>query len=82
MRYFPTKFPKGRVPDRTYFFNIMNTVMEGYVKEIMTHANNVRATQVHEAQATQTIEITDDWYEKLQAIPFVSCKYMIHNNFL
>ena len=74
MRYFPTKFPKGRVPDRTYFFNIMNTVMEGYVKEIMTHANHVRATQGYEAQAAQTIEITDDWYEKLQAIPFVSCK--------
>jgi len=31
MRYFPTKFPKGRVPDRTYFFNIMQTVMEDYV---------------------------------------------------
>ena len=49
MRYFPTKFPKDRVPDRTYFFNIMNTVMEGYVKEIMTHAQRTRATQAHEA---------------------------------
>ena len=35
MRYFPTKFPKGRVPDRAYFFNIMNTVMEGYVQAII-----------------------------------------------
>ena len=31
MKFFPSKFPKGRFPDRKYFFNIMNTVMEEYV---------------------------------------------------
>ena len=31
MLYFPRKFPKGHLPDRAYFFNIMNTMMEGYV---------------------------------------------------
>ena len=25
MMYFPSKLPKGRVPDREYFFNILNT---------------------------------------------------------
>ena len=25
MLYFPNKLPKGRVPDREYFFNILNT---------------------------------------------------------
>ena len=25
MKYFPNKLPKGRVPDREYFFNILNT---------------------------------------------------------
>ena len=25
MLYFPTKMAKGRVPDREYFFNILNT---------------------------------------------------------
>jgi hypothetical protein len=24
-RYFPNTFPKGRVPDRNYFWNILNT---------------------------------------------------------
>ena len=24
-KYFPDKLPKGRVPDREYFFNILNT---------------------------------------------------------
>ena len=25
LRHFPAEFPKGRLPDRTYFFNILNT---------------------------------------------------------
>jgi hypothetical protein len=25
MKHFPTKMAKGRVPDREYFFNLMNT---------------------------------------------------------
>jgi len=75
MRYFPAKFPKGRVPDKAYFFNIMNSVMEGYVVSIISHANKVRATRSHEAEAVQTIEITDEWYEKLSSVPFVSCKF-------
>jgi hypothetical protein len=68
MKYFPSKFPVGRLPDRKYFFNIMNTVMEEYVAHIIKHANNVRATKAHNTEAAQTIEITDEWYEKLSAI--------------
>lgn len=79
MRYFPSKFPRGRAPEKTYFFNIMNSTMEGYVSSIMTHANKVRATKTHEAEAAKTIEITDEWYEKLKAIPFVSRKFISDN---
>ena len=31
MRYFPTPGPKTRLPCRVYFFNIMNSLMGGYV---------------------------------------------------
>lgn len=31
MKYFPAKLPKGRVPDRTYFFNILNTRQSAYI---------------------------------------------------
>jgi len=82
MRYLPTKFPKGRAPEKTYFFNIMNTIMEEYVRSIIQHANRVRAEKTHEAEAVQTIEITDDWYEKLKAIPFVSCRFILNSKFL
>ncbi len=29
-KFFPDKMPKGRLPDRDYFFNVMNTVNPDY----------------------------------------------------
>ena len=43
MLYFPDQLPRGRVPDREYFFNIMNTLMEEYTQAIIKHANEQRA---------------------------------------
>jgi hypothetical protein len=39
MRYFPDKFPKGRLPDRGYFWNILNTKQPAYVDLLVKHAN-------------------------------------------
>ena len=30
--FFPTKMPKGRRPDRDYFFNILNTLQGEYLE--------------------------------------------------
>ena len=51
MMYFPSKFPKGRQPDRAYFFNIMNTLMGDYVQQIIKHANAQRHSAANEAMA-------------------------------
>ena len=40
MLYFPSKMAKGRVPDREYFFNILNTFRPTYLHTLITHANN------------------------------------------
>ena len=32
MMFFPSKLPKGRVPDREYFWNIMHTLNSDYVQ--------------------------------------------------
>ena len=74
MRYFPAKLPKGRVPDREYFFNILNTFHEPYLDQIIQHAQNQRMAAQAEAKARETIEISDDWWEALNAVPFVSFK--------
>ena len=62
LSYFPSKLPKQRLPCRSYFFNILNTLMDPYLTEIMKHASLMRNSAVNEAMADQTIEVTDDWY--------------------
>ena len=40
MLYFPDKLPKGRLPDRDYFWNIFNTINEEYVCRLIKHAQD------------------------------------------
>ena len=35
MEYIPSKLPKGRLPDRTYFFNVMNTLYPEYTAKLV-----------------------------------------------
>lgn len=42
MRFFPDKLPIGRLPDRDYFFNMLNTCNPAYVAELIKHANEQR----------------------------------------
>ena len=39
MFFMPSKLPKGRVPDREYRFNVLNTLRESYVRSICEFAN-------------------------------------------
>ena len=39
MMYMPRKLPKGRLPDRVYFFNVLNTLNEAYLTSLIEHAN-------------------------------------------
>ena len=38
MRHFPDEMPKGRLPAREYFFNVMNTGMGDYLQKLIQHA--------------------------------------------
>ena len=42
MKFFPDKLPKGRLPEREYFFNIMNTLIPDYVNRLIKHATEQR----------------------------------------
>lgn len=39
MHYFPDKLPKGKLPQRDYFFNIMNSLNGEYVSMLVKYAN-------------------------------------------
>ena len=77
MQYFPKKLAKGRVPDRDYFFNVLNTFQTDYLQQIIKHANNQRHSTEAEAKEKECIEITDDWWDALNASTFVSCKFLL-----
>jgi len=74
MKHFPSKLSKGRVPDREYFWNIMHTFHENYVQELIKHAHEQRNSPAIQARAIETIEISDKWWEQLNAVPFISRK--------
>ena len=63
MRFFPDKLAKGHLPDREYFFNILNTLYPDYVKRIIQHANQVRNQVTENAEQRDSIEISDAWWE-------------------
>ena len=73
MMYMPDPTADGRFPEREYFWNVLNTLQTAYVQRLLEHANQQRMT-VQEDSDADAIEISDEWWEKLTAMPFVSCK--------
>ncbi len=41
-QYFPDDLPSGKLPDREYTFNVLNTVWPDYTQGIIKHAHNLR----------------------------------------
>ena len=76
MMYFPDKYPQGHPPDREYFFNVLNTLNTQYVSDIIKHANQLRNKGNGEDDNKECIEITDEWWQQLNEIPFSSSKYI------
>ena len=42
MRFLPSRLPKGKYPDREYYFNVLNTVHPTHVKKMVDYANEQR----------------------------------------
>ena len=74
MRYLPTNLPNGRVIDRTYFFNVLNTVQPKYMSGIIEHANRMRNTAADSNARAEQIVVTPEWLEQLEKVPFMSSK--------
>jgi len=69
-KFFPDKYPKGRVSDREYMFNVVNTLHEKVVKELLTHALEQRHMLNIDFQKQESVLITDHWKEALKSLPF------------
>ena len=75
MAYFPDTLPKGRWPDRKYFFNVMNTLYPEYTQTLVQTANNNRCLADDGEGAGAAIHVSEEWWAKLNAMPHMKCKY-------
>ena len=75
MIYFPDRLPKGRLPDRRYFFNVLNTVFPDYTSELIQTAQRNRNQASNSATDFGVVKVSDAWWAKLNEIPFLSSKY-------
>ena len=57
--YFPDKYPKGRQCDRSYMYNVWNTIRPDDVTQVIAHANSVRYSLDSEKVRENTIVITE-----------------------
>ena len=75
MKHFPDKMAKGRIPDRTYFWNVLNTHDSDYVDKLISHAHEQRNSGTGQVQEQKAIVVSELWEERLMKLPFISCKY-------
>ena len=82
MRFFPNSLPKGRLPDRTYFWTILNTLNPEYVRQLIDHAVAARnaAGEAHDEE--EAIVFTAQMAEVLKDAPMISRKCIFQLTFL
>jgi hypothetical protein len=74
MKYMPDRCPKGRLPDRRYFFNVLNTLYPESTQTIIENANRLRNSGVGSNTEGDTVVVTEEWWQKLHQMPFISGK--------
>jgi len=70
--FFPEKYPKGCPCKKAYMYNVWNTVHPDQVKQVLDYANNLRFSIEADKVKEDTILITEQWREELEAMPFIS----------
>ena len=74
MQYFPDKIAANHLPDRDYFWNVINTLHQLYVRRIITRARELRHDVDAEAVQQETILVSEEWLGLLNDVPFASSK--------
>ena len=74
MIFLPDELPKGRLPDRDYFFTVLNTLNEDYVTHIINEAGKTRFSGDGEKNKNETIIMSNEIGNMLMEKPFVSGK--------
>ena len=75
MQYFPDRIAAGHLPDRDYFWNIINTLHEEYVQRIIRRAREQRHTQQADQVQQEMVQVSNEWMDLLGMVPYASRKY-------
>ena len=73
-KYFPAAPSDKHLPDREYFFNVVNTSEPMYLQSLIRHAQNIRFAGQDPDAKNERIEVNDFWAKELEATPFFSSK--------
>ena len=75
-KYLPTTEQlSGRLPERGFFFGLLCTLRNQYMKDIIAEAQKARYTVEEGASGDKGIAISDAWMAELQKHPYHSSKY-------
>ena len=74
MAFMPNHQPKGKLPDRAYFFNVLNTLYEEQVQKMIEHANQLRFESSKAGIEEEEVLVSGEWWDKLNLMPYFSCK--------
>jgi hypothetical protein len=75
-KYLPTKEQlSGRLPERGFFFGLLCTLRNQYMKDIIAEAQKARYNVEEGVSGDKGIAISDAWMAELQKNPYHSSKY-------
>ena len=64
----------GKLPERDFFFGIMCTMKNQYMKDIITEANEKRFKANNDGEKKEAIRLSDAWLDELMKHPYHSRK--------
>ena len=74
-KYLPSKEQlSGRLPEREFFFGLLCTLRNQYMKDIIAEAHKARYTVADDDAKKQGIVISEAWLAELEKHPFHSSK--------
>ena len=77
-KYLPSKEQLGgRLPERDFFFGVLCTLRNQYMKDIIADAHKARYTIGDDNPKQQGIAISEAWIAELEKHPFHSSKLML-----
>ena len=72
--YLPEKWEVKKKLDREWVLNVVNSIHPGYLEQVIQHAQRQRQTAQTEEEEKDTIQITEEWKQRLAETTFISSK--------